>query len=67
EANADGWLLAGLVVGRGGMIARLGHGGGRSIRPGRFVPWPAIVTLDDGIITIRNDVNPIGPGPEGAG
>jgi sporulation protein YlmC with PRC-barrel domain len=49
------WLLVGLVVGRGGLIARLGNGGGEPRVPGRLVPWQSIVALADGAITVRDD------------
>jgi hypothetical protein len=66
--DGDEWLLVGLVVGRGGMVARLGQGegegegegggGGGSVRTGRVIDWPSIVGLDDGSITVRDDVDP---------
>jgi sporulation protein YlmC with PRC-barrel domain len=60
RAHRDGgeWLLVGLVVGRGGMVARLGQGEGGSVRTGRVIDWPSIVGLDDGSITVRDDVDP---------
>ncbi len=57
QADGEGWLLTGLVVGRSGMIARLGNGGGEAVREGRLVPWKAIVELDDGLVTVRDDVH----------
>lgn len=56
HADGEGWLLVGLVVGRSGMIARLGNGGGTAVRRGRVVPWQAIVSLDDGLVTVRDEV-----------
>ncbi|MEA2300672.1 MAG: PRC-barrel domain [Solirubrobacteraceae bacterium] len=60
--DGDEWLLVGLVVGRGGMVARLGQGEGEgeggSVRTGRVIDWPSIVGLDDGSITVRDDVDP---------
>jgi sporulation protein YlmC with PRC-barrel domain len=49
-------LLIGLVVGRGGMFARLtGAGAGaRATRGGDVVPWHAITRLEDGQITVRD-------------
>jgi sporulation protein YlmC with PRC-barrel domain len=49
------WLLVGLVVGRGGLIARLGNGGGKPRLPGRLVPWQSIVALADGAVTVGDD------------
>jgi sporulation protein YlmC with PRC-barrel domain len=56
RARRDGtqWLLVGLVVGRGGLIARLGNGGGEQ-RHSRVVPWQSIVALADGAITVRDE------------
>jgi sporulation protein YlmC with PRC-barrel domain len=49
-------LLIGLVIGRGGMFARLtGAGAGAGpTRGGDIVPWHAITHLEDGNITIRD-------------
>ena len=49
-------LLIGLVVGRGGMLARLVGGGADAgpTRDGDIVPWHAITHLKDGQITIRD-------------
>jgi sporulation protein YlmC with PRC-barrel domain len=49
-------LLIGLIVGRGGMLARLVSGGGG---PGPthgddVIPWQAITHLEDGQITVRD-------------
>jgi sporulation protein YlmC with PRC-barrel domain len=49
-------LLTGLVVGRGGMLARF-TGGGATAGPthgGDIIPWQAITKLEDGHITIRD-------------
>jgi sporulation protein YlmC with PRC-barrel domain len=48
-------LLIGLVVGRGGMLARLAGGGADGVptRGGDIVPWHAITRLEEGRITIR--------------
>jgi sporulation protein YlmC with PRC-barrel domain len=53
--DGDDWRLVGLVIGRGGMIARLGQGDGKSLRAGRVIPWASIVGLEDGNITVRGD------------
>ena len=54
ETTADRWLLTGLVVGRSGMLARFT---GRAERApgGNIVPWRDIVSLEDGLITIRDE------------
>lgn len=49
-------LLTGLVIGRGGMLARL-TGGGATAGPthgGDVIPWQAITHLEDGHITVRD-------------
>jgi sporulation protein YlmC with PRC-barrel domain len=52
------WRLMGLVVGAGGLAARLGGGAGADepIRAGRVIPWEAIARLEDGSITVRDEV-----------
>jgi sporulation protein YlmC with PRC-barrel domain len=50
------WRLVGLVVGRAGMIARLGPKNDESTGKGRVVPWEAITRLEDGQITVREEV-----------
>jgi sporulation protein YlmC with PRC-barrel domain len=54
--TAGDCLLTGLVVGRGGMLARLAGGGAGAgpTRGGEVVPWQAITDLKDGRITIRD-------------
>jgi sporulation protein YlmC with PRC-barrel domain len=56
HAAADGWLLMGLVVGSGGMRERLGAGGDEPLRGGEVVAWEAIVRLDDGLVTVRDEM-----------
>jgi sporulation protein YlmC with PRC-barrel domain len=60
--DGGGWVLIGLVVGRGGLRARLGVGGDEPVREGNVVPWEAVVALDDGRITVR-DVIAAAPTP----
>jgi sporulation protein YlmC with PRC-barrel domain len=55
ERSEDGWRLAGLMVGRRGMLARLTGGKGASTLAGDVVPWESITSLQDGIITVRHD------------
>ncbi len=55
EAVNDEWQLVGLVVGRGGMAARLL---GTSADPwigGDVIPWQAITRLEDGLLTVRDE------------
>ena len=52
----DGWALIGLVLGAGGMLARLAGAHGKALRVGRVVPWEAIVGLEDGSVTVRDEV-----------
>jgi sporulation protein YlmC with PRC-barrel domain len=49
-------LLTGLVVRRGGMLARFTGSGATSepLRGGDVVPWQSIIRLEDGRITVRN-------------
>jgi hypothetical protein len=60
RAHASGgeWLLVGIVVGRGGMVARLVSGapGDEPVLDGRVVPWEAVTRLADGSITVRDEV-----------
>ncbi|HST54350.1 MAG TPA: hypothetical protein VLJ42_00445 [Solirubrobacteraceae bacterium] len=55
HAVSDGWELDGLVIGRGGMAARL-IGGDNSPDPmvqGDVIPWRAVTALEHGLITVR--------------
>jgi sporulation protein YlmC with PRC-barrel domain len=57
--ESDGeWLLLGIVVGRGGVVARLvtGATGDDPVRDGRVLPWEAVTRLADGAITVRDEV-----------
>jgi sporulation protein YlmC with PRC-barrel domain len=51
-----GWQLVGLVVGRGGLRARLGAGNEESVREGNVIPWEAVLALDDGRITVSDAI-----------
>jgi sporulation protein YlmC with PRC-barrel domain len=49
------WELEGLVVGRGGMIARLiGDSGPDPLVRGDVIPWRAVTSLEDGLILVRD-------------
>jgi sporulation protein YlmC with PRC-barrel domain len=59
RAHAEGeqWHLVGLVVGPRGLVARFGEGeDGAPVRAGRIVPWEAITSLEDGSITVRDEI-----------
>jgi sporulation protein YlmC with PRC-barrel domain len=49
-----GWTLMGLVVGTGGVRARFGPGTDEPIREGNVVPWEAIISLEDGLVVVRD-------------
>jgi sporulation protein YlmC with PRC-barrel domain len=53
QANRDGWTLAGLILGRGGLIARLIGGDGPAVYEGDVIAWETIVRFEDGRITVR--------------
>jgi sporulation protein YlmC with PRC-barrel domain len=56
-AVTDGWQLTGLVIGRGGLVARLATGSKNApVVAGRVVPWEAITRLEEGEITVRDEV-----------
>ena len=54
--GGDGeWRLVGLIVGPGGMLARLtGAGEKDPTGAGRVVPWEAVTRVEDGSITVRD-------------
>jgi sporulation protein YlmC with PRC-barrel domain len=59
RAIDNGWQLEGLVVGRGGMAARLvGDNGPDPVVKGDVIPWQAITGLADGLITVRDENTP---------
>jgi sporulation protein YlmC with PRC-barrel domain len=49
-----GWQLDGLIVGRGGMLARMTGSGPDPLVRGDVIPWNAITALGDGVIEIRD-------------
>jgi sporulation protein YlmC with PRC-barrel domain len=55
ERDGEDWRLAGLMVGRQGMLARLTGGKGETTHAGTIIPWESITSLQDGIVTVRND------------
>ncbi len=54
EAVDDGWKLVGLVVGRGGMAARLIGSGPDPLLRGETIPWQAVTSLEDGLVIVRD-------------
>ena len=50
--DGNDWTLLGLVVGRGGLRARLGSGDEGATRTGDVVAWEAITRLEEGEITV---------------
>jgi sporulation protein YlmC with PRC-barrel domain len=54
QADRDGWLLTGLIVGRDGLVARLVGGDGPAVYDGDVIPWQTIVRLHDGIVVVRD-------------
>ena len=57
SAEGDGgWLLMGIVVGSGGLLARFEGAEDEPVRTGHVVPWEAVVALEDGMVTVRDVV-----------
>jgi sporulation protein YlmC with PRC-barrel domain len=54
SANEGGWQLDGLIIGRGGMIARLTGSGPEPTVRGDVIPWNAITALDAGLVRVRD-------------
>ena len=54
RAIEGGWQLDGLLVGRGGMFARMTGLGQAALVPGGVIPWGAITALEDGTIKVRD-------------
>jgi sporulation protein YlmC with PRC-barrel domain len=56
HAVNDRWQLVGLVVGRGGLVARLvGDAGADPLVRGDVIPWQAVVALGDGLVTVSDE------------
>lgn len=49
-----GWELAGSVVGRGGMVARMGRSGADPLVRGSVIPWQAVTGLHEGLVTVSD-------------
>jgi sporulation protein YlmC with PRC-barrel domain len=48
------WRLAGLIVGAGGMLARLTGSNAAVSDRNDMIPWEAITRLEDGLVTVRD-------------
>jgi sporulation protein YlmC with PRC-barrel domain len=57
EETADGWMLIGLVVGGGGMLARLKGSNDDPLVRGDFIPWQAVTSLSDGLVIVRDEAS----------
>lgn len=56
---SGGYLLMGLVVGRGGIFERLATGADEDpVTTGDIVAWPAVTKLEEGRITVRDLIKP---------
>ncbi len=55
QAVDDSWKLVGLVVGRGGMAARLIGTSQDPLVRGDMIPWRAVTGLKDGLVTVRDE------------
>jgi sporulation protein YlmC with PRC-barrel domain len=53
-----GWQLEGLIVGRGGMIARMTGSSSDALVRGDLLPWNQITRLDDGLVSVRDTFEP---------
>ncbi len=54
SAIDGGWKLDGLLVGRGGMIARMTGSGPDPLVRGDLVPWRSIAALEDGLVRVHD-------------
>jgi sporulation protein YlmC with PRC-barrel domain len=54
RAVDGGWQLDGLMVGRGGMIARMTGSSSEPLVRGDVVPWSRVTRLDEGLISVRD-------------
>jgi sporulation protein YlmC with PRC-barrel domain len=62
ETVDGGWQLTGLVVGRRGMLARLTGSEQEPLVRGDLIPWQAVVSLESGLVTVRDGVRADGSG-----
>ena len=54
RAADGGWQLEGLIVGGGGMLARMVGSGPDPLVRGDVIPWDAITALGEGVISVRD-------------
>jgi sporulation protein YlmC with PRC-barrel domain len=55
HASPDGgWILMGLLVGRGGLRARFGAGVDEAVHAGNVIPWEAITRHEEGLVVVRD-------------
>jgi sporulation protein YlmC with PRC-barrel domain len=54
HATDDGWKLVGLVIGQGGMAARLIGSGPEPLTAGDMIPWETITDLKDGLVIVHD-------------
>ena len=52
--SAEDGELAGLVVGRGGMVARMGRSGADPLVRGSVIPWRTVTGLREGLVTVSD-------------
>ena len=54
RAISGGWQLEGLIVGRGGVLARIVGSGPEPLIRGDVIPWNVVTALGEGVIRIRD-------------
>ena len=54
SAIDSGWQLDGLIVGRGGMLARMTGSGPEPLVRGDVIPWHSVTGIEEGRITVRD-------------
>lgn len=63
QAVNGGWTLVGLVIGQGGMAARLIGSGPDPIIAGEVIPWQAVTDLKEGLVIVRDQAVRRDPAP----
>jgi sporulation protein YlmC with PRC-barrel domain len=56
RAVDGGWQLDALIVGRGGMLARMTGSGPDPLVRGDVIPWDAVTELADGLVRTRDSM-----------
>jgi sporulation protein YlmC with PRC-barrel domain len=54
SAIDDGWQLDGLIVGRGGMLARMTGSEPDALVRGDMIPWNVVTALEPGLVRVRD-------------